>query len=480
MAYRFGDREQIQMLPASVEDYVDPDSPVRVYDAFVEALSLQELGITYDPNQTGSPQYDPKAMLKLLVYGYSYGIRSSRRLEREVCYNLSFIWLTGGLRPDHKTIAEFRRQNKKALQQVLKQCARMCLRLNLIAGNTLFVDGTKIRANAGWNKQWSQDRGRKALAKIDERIQQLLKECDSADAAEAKSESFVKISEELKDKQKLKAKIETILQELRKPEDRLNSTDPDCAPMHSTKGAFPSYNAQHVVDAKHGLIVHADAVSAANDVYQFAQQIEQAHQTLAKPCTTACADAGYANTEETEKIDAQHIQVIVPSSFQAREEEAAPFAKSKFTYDAERNEYRCPEGHPLIYRGYDSANRKHEYRIHAKETCSACQHFGVCTNSRHGRRIKRLDLEEIKIKLEAQYASPEGQAIYKLRKQNAEHPFGHLRRNLGLQYFLLRGRDGVKAEMSILATCFNLARMITLIGVPALLKHQFSACPAGI
>jgi hypothetical protein len=100
-----------------------------------------------------------------------------------------------------------------------------------------------------------------------------------------------------------------------------------------------------------------------------------------------------------------------------------------------------------------------------------CPHFGVCTNSRHGRRIKRLDLEEVKLKLEGQYASSEGQAIYKLRKQNAEHPFGHVRRNLGVQYFLMRGRDGVKAEASLLATCFNLARMMTLIGVPALLKH---------
>jgi transposase len=477
--YRYGNREQTHMLPPSVEEYVSDDAPVRVYDAFIDALSFNDLGIGYEPNQTGNPQYDPKAMLKLLVYGYSYGVRSSRRLEREACYNLAFIWLVGGLRPDHKTIAEFRRQHKKALQQVLKQCARMCLRFNLIAGNTLFVDGTKIRANAGWKTQWTRKRAHNALAKIDERIAALLTECENADAAETGNESFVKVAKELGNQTALKAKVKKILSELKSEDDTLNAVDPQCAPMHSNKGSFPSYNTQHVVDAQHGLIVHADAVSDATDTSQFAQQIDQANQTLEKPCAIACADAGYANTEETEKINAQHIQVIVPTNIQAREEAEGPFAKSKFTYDAKRNEYRCPEGHPLTYTGYDSANRKHEYRIHAKEVCSACQHFRVCTNSRHGRRIKRLPLEETKLKLEAQYASPEGQAIYKLRKQNAELPFGHVRRNLGVQYFLMRGKDGVKAETSILATCFNLARMITLIGVPALLQHPLLASSAG-
>src|SRR5512138_3592431 len=191
MSYRYGDRQQTQMLPASIEDYVPANAPVRVYDAFIEALSLADLGIPYNTHQVGNPEYEPKAMLKLLVYGYSYGVRSSRRLERETCYNLSFIWLTGGLRPDHKTIAEFRRRHKQALQQVLKQCARMCLRLNLIAGNTLFVDGTKIRANAGWKNQWTKKRTRKVLAKIDERIAALLAECETTDAQESGSESFV-------------------------------------------------------------------------------------------------------------------------------------------------------------------------------------------------------------------------------------------------------------------------------------------------
>src|SRR6266508_4810383 len=147
MAYRYGDRKQMGLFPQSIEEYVGKQDPVRVYDAFVESVDFSQLAIELDEHQVGNSEYDPKAMLKLLVYGYSYGVKGSRKLERECHHNLSFIWLMGGLKPDHKTIAEFRRGHKKALKQVLKQCVRLCIKLDLIAGNVLFVDGTKIRAN---------------------------------------------------------------------------------------------------------------------------------------------------------------------------------------------------------------------------------------------------------------------------------------------------------------------------------------------
>ena len=158
MAYRYGDRRQKMLFPQSIDEYIPQDAPVRAYDVFVDALDFDQLGIQIEPDKVGCPQYDPKIMLKLLVYGYSYGVRSSRKLERETHYNLSFIWLSGGLKPDFKTIAEFRRNNKAALANVLKQCARLCIKLGLIEGNTLFVDGSKVRANASINSSWNEDR----------------------------------------------------------------------------------------------------------------------------------------------------------------------------------------------------------------------------------------------------------------------------------------------------------------------------------
>ena len=153
MAYRSGNRHQTELLPQSIEEYVADDDPVRAYDAFVEALDFHELGININSHKVGNAEYDPRSILKLLVYGYSYGVKSSRKLERECYHNISFIWLMGGLKPDHKTIAEFRRRNKKALKKVLRHCAQVCIKLKLIAGNIRFVDGTKIRANAAYPRR---------------------------------------------------------------------------------------------------------------------------------------------------------------------------------------------------------------------------------------------------------------------------------------------------------------------------------------
>lgn len=197
MAYRYGNRHQMALLPASIEDYVGEDDPVRAYDAFVEALDLNELGIDINPSKVGNSEYDPKAMLKLLVYGYSYGVRSSRQLERQTYHNISFIWLMGGLKPDHKTIAEFRRRNKRAIKKVLKQCARICIKLDLIAGNVLFVDSTKIRANASSSRTHDKAWYEKQLKDVEKRIEQLLQECELADEQEEHLGSFVAMDKEL-------------------------------------------------------------------------------------------------------------------------------------------------------------------------------------------------------------------------------------------------------------------------------------------
>src|SRR4030043_2183918 len=217
MAYRYGDRFQLGLFPPSIEDYVAPSDPVRAYDAFVAALAFSAMGIEIDPNQVGNSEYDPKAMLKLFVYGHSYGIKTSRKLEREIHHNLSFIWLMGGLKPDHKTIAEFRRKNKRALKNVLRQCARMCLKLDLIAGNVLFVDGSKIRANASRGQTHDQAYYEQHLSEIDRRIEQLVEECEKIDDMEEGQESWIEMKHELTQKQQLKEKIQEALKTMKGP-----------------------------------------------------------------------------------------------------------------------------------------------------------------------------------------------------------------------------------------------------------------------
>lgn len=470
MAYRCGNRQQEVLFPASIEDYVATDAPVRVYDAFVEALDFAELGIELDSGKVGNSAYDPRAMLKLLVYGYSYGVRSSRRLERETHYNLSFIWLVGGLKPDYKTIAEFRRKHREALSKVLKQCARFCMELDLIAGNTLFVDGSKLRANASLNQHWSEARCRKRLEKIDGRIEEILAECERTDAAESDDGSLVRIDRELAVQGKLKSKVTAILEQLRESEkETLNSTDPDCVRTHGRQGTHAGYNLQTVVDGKEGLIINSDVVNDNNDLGQLADQVEKAEETLSRPGETVCADAGYCQYEDLEKLDRQGIKVIVPSKNQASRKVAKPFQKSAFRYQSENDIYTCPAGQLLSYRRTE-AQRKKEYRA-GRSICRQCRYFGRCTtDANNGRKIVRYVNEEFRERLRSEYEQPDAQAIYQLRKQKSELPFGHIKRNLHADHFLLRGLAGVRAEASLLATCFNIARLITLISVPMLIQ----------
>jgi len=377
----------------------------------------------------------------------------------------------GGLKPDHKTIAEFRRKNKKALKKVLKQCARLCIKLDLIAGNTLFVDGSKIRANASIKNTWDKKKCEKYLKKIDKHIDAILSECDAVDDREEDEPSLVEMKEELKDKEELKSEVEKTLKELEEEGDKSkNTTDSQCTRIKSVQGSHAGYNTQVVVDEKHGLIVNSDVVSENNDLSQFANQVDQANDTLGKKCETACADSGYADTDELEKIDKEEIKVIVPSQRQASKKEPKPFNKASFRYDSKRDCYICPEGHVLRYTHCDKRKRHKSYVISDKFICLKCRYFGECTKSKYGRKVIRLHNEEMREKLEAQYEEPECQEIYKLRMQKAELPFGHIKRNLNVNAFLLRGLEGVKAEMSLLASCFNVSRMITILGVEGLVK----------
>ena len=470
MAYRYGNRNQQELFPKAIEEYVAEDDPVRAYDAFVEALDFSNFKITLDENKVGNPEYNPKTMLKLLIYGPSYGIRSSRKLERAIYHNLSFIWLMGGLKPDHKTISTFRKDNRHILKNVLKACAQMCIKLDLITGNSLFVDGTKIRANASIKNTWTKEKCQEYLKKIDQHIETVLDECETLDNQEQNQPSLIKLNKEITDKQALKTKVETILKELKQDDKKsINTIDKECTRINSVQGSGAGYNAQTVVDEKHGLIVNTDVVSQNNDVNQFANQIEQANETLGKKCNTACADSGYANTEQLKQIDLQNIKVIVLSQRQASKKEPEEFDKERFNYNSEKDCYICPQGHNLTYEGSDGKTKR--YKITENSICQQCSYFGKCTKSPDGRQINRLVDEEIRLMLEAQYLQPESQAIYKLRKQKVELPFGHIKRNLGVKDFLLRGIDGVKAEMSVLATCFNMARMITIFGVTGLIKE---------
>ena len=224
-----------------------------------------------------------------------------------------------------------------------------------------------------------------------------------------------------------------------------------------------------MTDDQHGLIVHSEVVGANNDLGQFSDQIEAANEVLDEPCENACGDAGYADVDDLERIDQQEIKVIVPSNRQASKAQPGPFDKTQFNYDADQDCYRCPAGRVLSYRSTEKKRRR-KYYTAGGAVCGRCRHFGVCTTDRvNSRRVTRYLNEPLREKLEKQYAQPASREIFRRRKYKVEPPFGHIKRNLKADHFLLRGRAGVQAEMALLSRCFKIARMISLLGVSGLI-----------
>jgi hypothetical protein len=212
------------------------------------------------------------------------------------------------------------------------------------------------------------------------------------------------------------------------------------------------------------LIVHSDVVSQSNDGGLFSGQSQGAQETLGKVCQTACADAGFGGSEDLQKTLEQGVDVVVPvvqhSDF-----------REHFTYDPQQDVYRCPEGHLLKYTGDHQANRHHIYWMSDASICHRCPRFGVCTKGVNGRRITRPFGEEAREHLEARMKLPDAQMLMRKRKMRVEHPFGHIKHNLGMRSFLLRGLIGVRAEAALAATAFNLTRMVKLIGFQSVLQR---------
>jgi transposase len=477
MAFQFGgNRDQTTFLPPVIDDYIGPNDPVRVYDAFIEALDFHELGISLIPN-AGAERFDPRKMLKLIVYGTSYGDRSSRKLERACRHNLSYMWLMNGLQPDYRTIIRFRSDYKGAIKKVLKQCVRMCVKMDLIEGNTLFIDGSKFRANASLAQTLKREDIEKELTKVERHIDELMADAERLDQVEDGRPSLVETQKKIEGRQQLADQMKDCLA-LLESENRpsVNRVDPDSVTSKSRQGTHAMYNVQCVTDDQHGLIVQAEAVGEANDNGQLLPQLKQAIENIGRSPEAIGTDSGYFNPAETKDID-ENITVVMPSPQQAGKEKHSdetppgPFDKNHFQYDKEQNVYICPEGKILKYQGVDTDRpHRHIYQARAQE-CNPCPHHGVCTNGHSGRRVTRSDYEDITREQESVYASERGQAISQRRKERAEHPFGHWKRNLCAGQFLLRGREKVNAEVSILATCFNLARMITIVGASRLIAE---------
>jgi len=467
-------RGQMVLMPESLDDFIGEDNPVRVIDLFVDELDLQGLGFAAaQPAVTGRPGYHPGLLLKLYIYGYLNRVQSSRRLEREAQRNVEVMWLTGHLAPDFKTIADFRRDNGRGIRNACKQFIALCRELDLFRHAVVAIDGSKFKAVNNRDKNFTPHKLEQRIKQIEDSIERYLHALDSADRRQpAETEAKTKnLNEKLVRLKKQMRYLQAMSERLRQAADgQVSLTDPDARSM-ATSGrgtGIVGYNVQIAVDTEHHLIVAHDVVNLGHDRTQLASMAGQAKAAVDETTLEVLADRGYYKGPEILACEHSGITPFVPMTMTSDNKARGLFDKRDFVYQADQDAYRCPAGQ-LLPRHHQSVEQG--LVIHTYYNLSACQQCPIkarCTSAEKERRVRRWEHEAVLESMQRRLDASPGKM--RQRRSTVEHVFGTLKSWMGATHFLTRTRPRVNTEMSLHVLAYNLKRVMTILGVTALLE----------
>jgi len=463
------DRRQATLFPECLADWINENNPVQVIDVFVDELDLAALGFDgVSPEATGRPSYHPSVLLKLYIYGYLNRVQSSRRLEREAGRNVEVMWLTGRLVPDHKTIADFRKDNGRSIRQVCARFIMLCRSLGLFKASSVAIDGSKFKAVNNRDKNFTRAKMERRLAQIEESVARYLRQLDSADrqepseARETKTirlkEKIAKLKEEVQRLHGLKARM------LAAPDQQISLTDPDSRSM-ATSGrgsGVVGYNVQVAVDTEHHLIITHEVTNVGSDRAQLAHMAKQTKATLEAESLDVVADRGYYSSEEILACETEGVTVTLPKPMTSG---AKRFGKQDFRYVAEEDVYVCPARERLAY-SFTTKDKGLVLRRYRTNACQRCFIKHDCTTSKE-RLISRWEHEHI---LEAvQRRLDEHPEKMRQRRETVEHPFGTIKARMGATHFLMKTLPRVASEMALHVLAYNLTRVMNMMGIGPLM-----------
>jgi transposase len=466
------DRSQSTLFPEHLDDYIAEDNPVRVIDVFVDELDLQALGFDgMQPEVTGRPGYHPASLLKIYIYGYLNRIQSSRRLERETQRNVELIWLTGRLTPDFKTIADFRKDNGKAIRSVCREFVVLCRELNLFSEAIVAIDGSKFKAVNNRDKNFTDRKLKARMQQLEESIARYMTELDRADREPALvTEARV---------EHIKEKVATVKKQMRQlkqigkqmaqaPDGQISLTDPDARSM-ATSGrgtGMVGYNVQTAVDAKHHMIVAHEVTNVGHDREQLSPMAHQTRDVIDEKELTVLADRGYYTGQQILDCERAGIKTLVPKPQTSNNKALGLFDKADFRYLPSKDEYRCPAGQRAIWR---FTNLEHGLTTHKywSSACPRCPMKAQCTPSPY-RRITRWEHEDVLDTMQKRLnRTPQASRI---RRQTVEHPFGTIKAWMGATHFLTKTIPRVSTEISLHILAYNLKRAMQVVGITPLMK----------
>ena len=467
------DREQSLLLPDIVDDYVSESNPVRFIEAYVDQLNLPELGFKLKNIECkGRPAYHPGDLLKLYIYGYLNRVRSSRRLEHETHRNMEVIWLMRKLRPDYKTIADFRADNKKVFRKVYREFTLLCKKLDLFGKELVAIDGSKIKAVNSKSRNYSARVVKERLAAINEKIERYLRELDEYDEKENHNNtpSREELNEKIKYLKGRKGTFKSYEKSMKESGDlQVSLTDPDCRSSSKNDQTIVGYSLQIAVDGKNKLIAAQEVVSDVSDIHQLAPMAIAAKETLDVESLDVVVDMGYYDGKQVEQCEDENITVYMNKANTSANARKGYYTKQDFRYDKSNDTYICPANNTLSY-STTSKTKGRDYRYYSlpKKVCRNCKLKNKCYPGNERKRIGR-SMEEDCLDRMAQRLKDKPELLPK-RKAIVEHCFGTLKCAMDNATFLTRGIESVRAEMSLATLAYNMKRVMNIMGVQKLIE----------
>lgn len=473
-------REQLVLIPDCLDSLIDSDHEIRVIDLFVDSLPLKDYDFTIKETLEGRPAYHPNDLLKLFIYGYLNGIRSSRKLEAECKRNIEVMWLLKQLTPDHNTISNFRRDNPKAIKMVFRATVKMAVHFELIGARLIAGDSTKLRAQNSKKNNFNQKKIDRHLAYIENKLAEYQQALALADGDSSRKKE---IEKEVNKHKARKARYHALQHQLdASDQEQISTSDPDSRQMIIRNNITEvAYNIQSITDAKHCLPIDYK-VTNHNDSKAMGNMLRRTKSILRTHQFTALFDKGYHTGSELKTAYDLNIETLVaiPDISSASMAPNPAFNVSEFVYDALTHSYTCPQGNTLVTNGNwyrkdrSSPTRKTNTSVmvqHFKTpACKNCPVLNICTKNTRGRgRVierteyqKYYDLNRLNIE--------QKEHLYKRRQAIIEHNYGTLKRQWGFSYIITKkGLQRASADVGFMFTAYNLRRIINLMGIEKLM-----------
>jgi transposase len=474
------ERSQSVLFPGTVDEYIGENNEVRAIAAFLGRLDFEKMRFVRGRAAgTGRPGYDPRLLMGLFLWGHLNGIRSSRKLERESHRNLEVIWLCENLRPDFKTIADFRKDNGEGIKGVVVEFRLWCLAAGLYGKEIVAVDGSKFKAVNSKERNFSRKKLSQIIARERAQISEYLEAVAEADETESEEPelSAAQLKEKIAGLERYLAEHEELARQLEaRGESQVSLSDPEAKLMKTAKGSEVSYNVQTAVDSKHKLIAAFAVTNECNDLGQLAVMARQAKEALQVAELTVLADGGYYEGNALKECEEAGVTTYVPQPESREAKRRGIFELKQFRYDQEQDLYVCPQGAELHWTmTANDKERNKKLKVYATKACAQCPLRAQCTTSKYGRKIKRWVDQGVIDRLQARNRGrPE---LLKQRKTLAEHPFGTIKWGMNQGFFLLKGISKVTTETGLTVLSYNLKRVLNIMGVEQMISSLAKANP---